>query len=233
MNNTYQNITIEELKKFQDSGTLETLYEYFFVRKISLYFTKLLIRTRVTPNQITLLSLPVYLAGSGMFLSGSQKYHLFGVFLLHLYLVLDDVDGEIARAKNLASNFGHWFDSIRDRVGQLTLISSIALGQYFRQREITILVLGILSILNIVVMGGLVLIRRGYFKLDAHPVLQFRRKYYFGFAEVILLITICTIINKLWIVLFVCAFVFPFIWIKQIKHIYRMVKKSDKNEKYK
>jgi len=226
MDNKYQNITIEELKKFQDSGTLETFYEYFFVRKISLYFTKFLIKTRVTPNQITLLSLPIYLAGSGMFLLGSQKYYLFGVFLLHLYLVLDDVDGEIARAKNLTSNFGHWIDSIRDRVGQFILISSIALGQYLRQREITILVLGIISILNIAIMGSLVLIRRGYFKLDAHPVLQVRRKYYFGFAEVILLITICAIINKLLIVLFVCAFVFPFIWIKQIKYIYRTVKKT-------
>ncbi|TAK04864.1 hypothetical protein EPO33_02605 [Patescibacteria group bacterium] len=69
------------------------------IRFFSIYVTKVLIGTPITPNQVTALSVFVFLAGMALFAFASVPLYAVGIFLVYLSVVLDGVDGEIARLK--------------------------------------------------------------------------------------------------------------------------------------
>jgi len=71
-------------------------------------------RTPITPNQITALSLVFGLAAGVACLYGSYASLLTGAFFLFGGYVLDNCDGEIARLKNMRSVFGMRFDTFVD-----------------------------------------------------------------------------------------------------------------------
>jgi phosphatidylglycerophosphate synthase len=73
-------------------------------------------RTPITPNQVTALSLLFGMASGVACLFGTYSSILIGAFLLFTCYVLDNCDGEIARLKNLRSLFGMRFDTFVDWV---------------------------------------------------------------------------------------------------------------------
>lgn len=101
--------SIEELKKIcqKERGAQEKnlqkvprdsiwLYPHFY-RKISIYFTKVFLMAHITANQVTLLEAALIVIGGLLLASGIYWYSLVGVLLLQLEMILDAVDGEIAR----------------------------------------------------------------------------------------------------------------------------------------
>lgn len=68
---------------------------------------------RITPNQITFLSLATGLAFGPVFLWGSRPV-AFGLLLLHV--LLDGLDGPLARHLGRASNAGSFTDTMVDQV---------------------------------------------------------------------------------------------------------------------
>jgi hypothetical protein len=73
------------------------VYDTAFTRRVSIYFTVVLARLRVTPNQVSALGVLVGAGSCALMAFGSPGHVLIGVALLHLYAVLDSVDGELAR----------------------------------------------------------------------------------------------------------------------------------------
>ena len=71
-------------------------------------------RTPITPNQITALSLVFGLAAGVACLFGTYTSLLIGAFLLLVCYTLDNCDGEVARIKNMRSHFGMRFDTFVD-----------------------------------------------------------------------------------------------------------------------
>lgn len=84
------------------------------VRHLSYRLTPLLMRTPITPNQVTALSLLFGVASGVACLFGSYTSLLIGAFLLLVCYVLDNCDGEVARLKNMCSHFGMRFDTFVD-----------------------------------------------------------------------------------------------------------------------
>lgn len=101
-----------------DDGFFST----FVLRRISRIFTSWLVETRITPNFVTAISI---LMGFIAALLTSQRNFLLGALFLLLSLVLDCVDGEIARYKNQFSKFGAWLDALADRVKEFVYISAL------------------------------------------------------------------------------------------------------------
>lgn len=95
-------------------------------RPISIRISKALVKTRVTPNRISLISFLLTILGAVAFALGSYAGLIFGALLAQLASILDGCDGEIARLKFLSSEFGAWFDAVLDRYGDAALI--IGLG---------------------------------------------------------------------------------------------------------
>ena len=84
------------------------------VRHFSYPVTCLLMRTPVTPNQITALSLVFGLGAGIVCLKADYLSILIGAILFLICYVLDNCDGEIARLKNMQSRFGMRFDTFVD-----------------------------------------------------------------------------------------------------------------------
>jgi phosphatidylglycerophosphate synthase len=84
-------------------------------------------RTRVTPNQITLLTLPVFLAGALLLaLRPGWGALCAGVGLLEFSYVLDCADGQLARLKGTSSPVGAHLDFLMDELKAFALVAAVA-----------------------------------------------------------------------------------------------------------
>ena len=111
---------------------------------ISHYICKLLVRTTITPNQITFISGIFGIIGAYLLTLNYYKYtFLAGIFIV-LFSIFDGVDGDIARMKNMQSHFGKWLDIFFDRFNDLLIILGLSVGVYFRTNNISALYLGII-----------------------------------------------------------------------------------------
>ena len=84
--------------------------------------------TFITPNQVTYLSVLVGFASGYSFSQGNSISSIFGGLLLELTLILDCVDGQLARAKNMASDLGRLIDGIAGYFAYLAVVYGIISG---------------------------------------------------------------------------------------------------------
>lgn len=97
-----------------------------FVRyPIALAMTRLLVRTPVTPNQISC-SQPVFAGIAGYLVTlGDWRADLLAVLAFEMRSILDCVDGTLARAKKMSSPNGHAIDGLADWLGVILLYAGI------------------------------------------------------------------------------------------------------------
>jgi phosphatidylglycerophosphate synthase len=84
------------------------------IRQISKRVTPFLLLTPLTANQLTLISLVLGCGAAWMLMQGTQVAVWQGAILLFGAYVLDNCDGEVARARGQASPFGAAFDDVAD-----------------------------------------------------------------------------------------------------------------------
>ena len=92
------------------------LVDTYLNRKLSRSLTHFLLRTALTPNQITVLSCLIGLFGAACFFRADYWGPVFGALLLQFSAVLDCCDGEVARMKFLESRLGVWLDITLDTI---------------------------------------------------------------------------------------------------------------------
>lgn len=100
----------------------------WFQRGPSIYVTWLLLRTPITPNAVTLLSILSGLGGAYLLLCPTWKFKLIALFLFYLNLLLDRVDGELARYKKQFSLKGIYLDELNHYIIPLLFFLSLAWG---------------------------------------------------------------------------------------------------------
>src|SRR5207247_5382893 len=89
--------------------------------------TRLLLRTPLTPNAVTLIGIALGVAGGlALGLPGPAAL-LAAVLLLELAAVLDCSDGELARLRFAESRLGHWLDVSGDTVVHMAVLAGIVL----------------------------------------------------------------------------------------------------------
>ena len=101
-------------------------------RPISRAVSGWLVRTRIRPNQLTLILMAIPLAGSLFLLRGDYLGFALGAILFQLHSALDGCDGEIARVKYQDSVAGRQLDGLCDRFSTLLYAVCLGLG-LFRQ----------------------------------------------------------------------------------------------------
>ncbi len=109
-----ENYSIKQLRKLGQvpARTHDGWYGKLVGRRISIYFTRLLLPLGVTPNQATLLSIGFGVAGSILLAFNRVGLSLVGVLFLQLWFVFDCVDGELARVKKQSSINGLFLDLV-------------------------------------------------------------------------------------------------------------------------
>lgn len=111
--------------------------------RVSVHVTRWVVNhTALRPNDITAASLLVGLAACSAFASTEPWIVLLGLAGFHLHVLLDYVDGEVARCRRLTSVRGAYFDLVTDRVTFPLFVFCAAVGLYRRAGDPTALLLG-------------------------------------------------------------------------------------------
>jgi len=132
-----------KLKKDTD-GPVSTILN----RPISLRITKLLLKTGITPNQISVLSTVIGLVGASFFFSGEYFYLILGGILIHIHSIVDGCDGEVARLKLRQTKYGGWLDSVLDRYVDAAIILGLAYGYWSITGDVTIWIIGFFALIG-------------------------------------------------------------------------------------
>jgi phosphatidylglycerophosphate synthase len=92
------------------------------------FFVYLVQGTRITPNQVTFLSLVVAAVACGAFLLiPGPLGAIAGAAIFELSFILDCADGQLARVRGESSPLGHLFDFLMDEIKALMLFGTIAI----------------------------------------------------------------------------------------------------------
>ena len=97
-------------------------------RALSAPFTNLFFRSGLHPNYITLLGGAAGILAFFVFSIGTKAAFVAGAVLFEAFYILDNCDGEVARAKGLSSKFGSWMDTLVDCCVHTLCFIGIGLG---------------------------------------------------------------------------------------------------------
>ena len=103
-------------------------YSTFVVRKASKPLTRLALRLGLSPNTITGISFAIGLLAAALFATGQWGWILLGAIALQVSLIVDCVDGEVARATRKFTALGAWLDAATDRVKEFAAYGGLAIG---------------------------------------------------------------------------------------------------------
>jgi len=117
-------------------------------RPISLRITKLLLKTGITPNQISVLSTVIGLVGASFFFSGEYFYLILGGILIHIHSIVDGCDGEVARLKLRQTKYGGWLDAVLDRYVDAAIIFGLSYGYWSMTGDTTIWIIGFSALIG-------------------------------------------------------------------------------------
>lgn len=102
------------------------LYSFAVVRRLSRRGTALALRLGWRPNPVTALSLTLGLIAAALVWTGRPWAWVVAAVLLQLALIVDCMDGEIARFTRRFSAFGGWLDGVGDRVKEYAMFAAAA-----------------------------------------------------------------------------------------------------------
>ena len=134
---------LEKLKKNTD-GPISRILN----RPISIKISELLLKTNITPNQISLISFIFGLFGALFFYFGDYVFLVIGGILVHLSSIIDGCDGEVARLKLIESKYGGWFDAVMDRYADAIIIFGMVHGHWILHNDITIWTIGFMALMG-------------------------------------------------------------------------------------
>lgn len=101
------------------------MFENFYMRPLSKPMTRILCRTPITPNAMSVVTLGVALLAAALVAMPDPLWSVAGG-LLHMWMrVVDCVDGELARLRYQSSRFGEWLDTVGDGIGMAAFILGV------------------------------------------------------------------------------------------------------------
>lgn len=124
-----------------------SLWVKLIVRKVSFLFTYLFINVGCSAWGASIISVLVALTGSICFVVDNTICRIIGVCLIELWLVLDCVDGNIARVKKTSSEMGEFIDALSGYYVTGFVYFFVGIAAYyttsiFKQYDFALLVLG-------------------------------------------------------------------------------------------
>jgi phosphatidylglycerophosphate synthase len=110
-------------------------FSVFFLRRVSKLLTWAAVKVGATPNQVTIASFAIGLYAAYLFAQGDTWSLIGGAILLQVSIIVDCVDGEIARYTRKFSELGAWLDAITDRVKEYAVFLGLAYGAFIQNGQ--------------------------------------------------------------------------------------------------
>lgn len=125
----------EKMRKLPPEREFLDLNEYWYFA--NRWLVRLLYPLPVSANAVTFLSLAMGMAAAYFYVAAGDDALFWAAGFLYAKLLLDNVDGNLARARGEESRFGRFLDSFADFVAALLVYAAIAwrlaadTGQYY------------------------------------------------------------------------------------------------------
>ena len=122
-------ITVADVKASFNNRVRPQAFVRWFARPIAIYLTPPIFNAGISANALTTFRCILNLLALASLASGKQSLML--VFMFHVYinLILDCVDGNVARMSGAVSYWGKFFDGYVDRI--LVLLTPAAAGMAY------------------------------------------------------------------------------------------------------
>jgi phosphatidylglycerophosphate synthase len=133
-------MSVDKLPK--RSAFFEYMYSYISRR----FFLNTCIKLGITPNQLTVFSGFCGIIGA-VFVASSMP--LMAFIFINLYSILDLVDGDIARHRNMQTSFGYWLDIFFDKLIDALLIISLSYLVFQHTGDASSIFLGMVAMASI------------------------------------------------------------------------------------
>ena len=137
----------------------------YFHNSIAAQIVNILKNTWVTPDQVTYISIFIGLISAYIFSLGTPWSFFLAGIVLELVLILDCVDGQLARVKKCASDWGRLLDGIAGYIIYLAVLGGIMIG--LGKDYIVLILFGAVTILRGIAydyckLTFITLIQKGY-----------------------------------------------------------------------
>ena len=106
----------------------EEIPDLLFYRPLAFVFVKMIYRTPITPNQVTVLSGLFGVAAAWMFSIGNTQALLWGASLYAAANILDCADGQLARLQRSGTLLGRIIDGAADYISSIAIFVGIGVG---------------------------------------------------------------------------------------------------------
>ncbi len=138
--------SIKELREicYANSKYKRPMYMELITMKFSIYITKLLLYTPIKADQVTISMILLAVLGSVLMSFGTLKLLLIGILIIHFTVVLDNVNGEIARYRKEGNMIGTFLEFLYHEITATLVFFLLAYGVFLQTGYKSVLVLGFL-----------------------------------------------------------------------------------------
>jgi phosphatidylglycerophosphate synthase len=121
--------------------SIDSWWTRYFIDPVALRLTWVFANfTRLSPNAVTLMTLPIIFVSAFFFLRGTRVDLVIGALVYEFNFALDCVDGKLARLKNRTSKLGAFSDLYLDNWNVVINLSALVWGQYLRTGDTNLIV---------------------------------------------------------------------------------------------
>lgn len=136
--------SIKELRKICQTKK-QPLYMELFSMKISIYITKLLLYTRISADHVTMSMMMLTVLGSILMGFGDLWVMLAGILAIHFTIILDNVNGEVARYRKEDGIIGTFLEQVYHNLATPLVFFSLSYGVFLAAGNPAVLVFGFLA----------------------------------------------------------------------------------------
>lgn len=185
----------------------ENIIAKYTYRILSERIAIILAHTTITPNQISFISVITSIIAGFFF---GTNYLIPAFILLQLTIVLDHVDGNLARLTGQTNEYGVWIDQISNKLHKFFLLFGASIGVFIKTNNVIYLIIGTVAIFNWFFTGYLSETRkvRSVFK-------ESNKSYFPGSLILYNLLGLCALFNHVEYALWFIAIV-GFVWVKKL-----------------
>lgn len=136
--------SIKELRKICQSKK-QPLYMRLVSMKISIYITKLLLYAKISADYVTMSMMAFIIAGSVLMAFGDLWMVLIGILIIHFTIILDNVNGEVARYNKEDGIIGTFLEQVYHNLAIPFIFFSLSFGVFMKTNAIALLIFGFLA----------------------------------------------------------------------------------------
>ncbi len=135
---------------------VEGVVGYFIQRPLTRHVSRLLVRTRLHPNHLSVLAMAVGVLSGVLVATADARWTALGGVLFFAGSLLDCLDGEVARLRFLCSHAGEWLDTLADDLSTLSFLVGMTLNLHARHGSTFLDAVGMVTVLEFVLASAYV-----------------------------------------------------------------------------